>query len=87
MPSERVQFQLRWKEECVGTIDGHRFVIECTMGSLHVYLPTEENWEAAAPDWATSQWRRVQDDLSAWCADQDIPLHEESDAWVDFSED
>lgn len=80
----KVQFQPRWKEELVCTLDGNTFIIELTMGVLKVYLPTEARWEAFAPGWAQGQWQRVQSDLSTWCEQQNIPLLVEEHAWVEF---
>jgi hypothetical protein len=80
----KVQFQPEWKELLIGTMDDRRFVIELTMGVLTVYFPTAAKWEASAPDWARPQWERVRTDLSAWCAQQSIPLVIEDHAWVDF---
>ncbi len=80
----KVQFHPRWKEELVCTMDGKSFTIEITMGALKAYLPTESKWKASAPEWAKDQWARVQADLSAWCAQEKIPLIIEDEAWVCF---
>jgi len=82
--ASKAQFEPKWKEELVCTMDGRRFVVELTMGRLAVYFPTNAKWKAAAPEWAASQWERVRDDLVAWCAQQKIPLVIEENAWVQF---
>jgi len=80
----KVQFEPKWKEELICTMDGRRFVIEITMGVLTVYFPTKSRWEATAPDWAKPQWERAREDLSAWCLQQNIPLQIEDNAWAEF---
>jgi len=82
--SARVQFEAKWKETLVCTMDGKRFSIELTMGVLKVYLPTQSRWEAVAPDWARSQWERVREDLAVWCLRERIPLVVDESAWVEF---
>jgi hypothetical protein len=79
-----VQFQPKWKEELVCTMDGRSFVVELTMGVLTVYFPTQTKWEASAPEWARQHWERVRADLSAWCQQQKMPLVIEDHAWVSF---
>lgn len=82
--STPVRFSIRWREELVGTMDEHQFVVEITMGKLVVYFPEEKGWEASAPAWAKGQWGRVHADLEAWCAQEKIPLRVEGNAWVQF---
>jgi hypothetical protein len=82
--TSRVQFQPRWKEELVCTMDGRSFVVELTMGVLTVYFPTQTKWEALAPEWVRHQWQRVREDLAAWCEQQKMPLVIEDHAWVSF---
>jgi hypothetical protein len=72
--TSKVQFQPKWKEDLVGTMDGRRFVVEITMGILTVYFPTQSKWEASAADWASHQWERVREDLAAWCQQQKMSL-------------
>jgi hypothetical protein len=79
-----VTFAPRWKEELVGTLDGKTFVVELTMGVLHVFFPTEEKWRAQVPAWAQDQWPLVKDSLTTWCRQQQIPLTIEPSAWVQF---
>jgi hypothetical protein len=79
-----VQFEPRWKELLVCTMDGKNVVVELTMGVLTVYFPTKSRWESSAPEWAKNQWERVRRDLSAWCEKEKVPLVIEDDAWVDF---
>lgn len=66
-------------------MDGRSFIVEITMGSLHVYFPSEAKWQKCAPDWARDQWQRIMTDLEAWCQRENIPLTIADDAWVDFS--
>lgn len=80
----KVQFRPEWKELLVGSMDGKEFTIELTMGVLTVYFPTNEKWEASAPDWAKHQWERVRADLAIWCGQQKIPLVIENHAWIEF---
>ena len=79
------QFSPRWKEEVVGSLDGRSFSIELSMGSAcHAYLPTQERWEAAAPDWAKGIWEKVRSDIEAWCESQRYPLTIAANCWVSF---
>jgi hypothetical protein len=80
----KIQFEPKWKEELVCTMDGRRFVVELTMGVLTVYFPTLAKWESSAPEWAKKQWERARADLSDWCEHQKIPLVIEDHAWVSF---
>lgn len=80
----KVQFHPRWKEELVCSMDGRQFIMEITMGQLVAYLPTQQRWEACAPDWAKGQWQRVHDDLVEWCKGENIPLRIEANVWVTF---
>jgi len=60
-------FAARWREELVCTAAGGSFVLELTMGELTAYLPTEDAWQARAPDWARPLWRVLHVELQAWC--------------------
>jgi hypothetical protein len=82
--ASKVQFEPKWKEELVCTMDGRRFVVELTMGVLTVYFPTLSKWDASAPEWARGQWQRVRDDLADWCQQQKMPLVIEDHALVEF---
>lgn len=82
--SAKVQFEPKWKEELICTMDAKRFTIELTMGVLTVYFPTRSKWETIAPDWAKPHWERVKNDLATWCLQQAIPLHIDDNAWVAF---
>lgn len=79
-----IQFEPKWKELLECTMDGHKFTVEITMGTLAVYFPTQSKWESQAPEWAKNCWYRVKDDLSDWCKQQRIPMNIQEDAWVDF---
>ena len=80
----KLQFQPKWKEELVCTMDGRQFIIEMTMGVLTVFFPSQSTWESCAPDWAIHHWAQVKEDLTLWCAQQKIPLVIEEHAWVNF---
>jgi hypothetical protein len=80
----KLQFEPKWKEELICTLDGRKFVLELTMGILTVYFPTKSKWDACAPEWAKSHWERVKGDLSAWCEQQKLPIKIQDDAWVEF---
>jgi len=80
--SSRIRFEPRWKEELVCTLNDRSVVIELTMGTLTVYLPSERKWEASAPEWAKRDWGRFREELAAWCAQQNIPLQIDDGAWV-----
>ena len=82
--ASKVQFEPKWKEELVCTMDERRFVIELTMGALTVYFPTPSKWDASAPEWAKGQWERVRSDLAGWCEQRKMPLVIEDQAWVHF---
>lgn len=60
-------FAPRWKEELVCTAPGGTLVLELPMGILTAYLPTEEAWQARAPEWARGLWPELKHDLEAWC--------------------
>jgi hypothetical protein len=84
-PVSRVEFEAKWKEQLVCSMDGKRFVLELTMGVLGAYFPTKAKWEESVPAWAKPHWERVRSDLADWCEDEGIPLHIQDDAWADFS--
>lgn len=77
-------FNIRWKEELDGFVDGHRFTVEITMGSLHVYFPSEEIWEKNAPEWAKGMWQEASDATARWAAGQSIPFEIADNTWVSF---
>ena len=83
---DKVQFEPRWKEELLCSIDGHTFIVEMTMGVLTVYMPTKSKWEQIAPEWAKSHWQRIITDLSAWCDAEKIPLKYDDNAWASFNQ-
>jgi len=82
----KIEFQPEWKELLNGTIDGKRFTIELTMGTLTVYFPTAAKWETSAPIWAKGKWEQVRAELITWCEKAKIPLVIEDNAWVEFDE-
>lgn len=61
------QFQPKWKEELVVTASDGSFILDFTMGVLHAYLPTEENWPNIAPSWAKDLYPVLKEELEAWC--------------------
>lgn len=78
------EFNIRWKEELDGFVDGHRFTLEITMGSLHVYFPSEETWERSAPDWAKGMWPDASEAAARWATNNSIPFEVDERAWVSF---
>jgi hypothetical protein len=66
-PPPTFAFAARWREELVCTAAGGSFVLELTMGELSAYLPTEDAWQARAPDWARALWPVLHAELKAWC--------------------
>ena len=67
-----------------GFVGTHRFTVELTMGVLHVYFPTENTWNANAPEWALGLWTSARDQTMAWCQSKSIPFDIDSTAWVEF---
>ena len=61
------QFQPKWKEELVVIASDGSFILDLTMGVLHAYLPTEENWPNIAPSWAKDLYPVLKEELEAWC--------------------
>jgi len=64
-------FQSKWKEELVCAGPGGTFVLDFTMGTPFVYLPTEQAWEQKAPPWAKPLWPALRDELQNWCRSND----------------
>lgn len=61
------RFEPRWKEELVCTGPGGSFILYLPMGVLTALLPTEEEWQRRAPEWARDMWPQLHRDLQAWC--------------------
>ena len=81
-----IQYRAKWKELLVGLIGNHSFSVEMTMGTLHVYFPTEEKWNESAPQWAIGQYGIAREEVINWCSKEEIPVTFESHAWVDFTD-
>jgi len=79
-----IKYHPKWKETLVGSIEENIFYVEMTMGTLHVYFPTEEAWNASAPLWARDKWEAAKEAAKDWCREQNIPLTIDNAAWVDF---
>ncbi len=77
------QFTPRWKEELVCECAEGKFVVEITMGVLHVYFPAEARWDREAPAWAKGRYVEILAELTQWCATQKIPLTVDDKAWVE----
>jgi hypothetical protein len=82
----KLTYQIRWKEELVGTYGDHSFIVEITMGKLHVYFPVETRWEVNAPPWAAGKWAEVRDATREWAERENIPFTVDQTARVDFLE-
>ena len=85
MDNLKFNFNPRWKEELVCSCQSGDFILEMTMGTLSVFLPTKEIWEANAPEWAKPHWGDLHIQLEEWCKKEKIPLVIESNAWVTLS--
>jgi len=80
----KIRYQPRWKEILDGFVEHHHFSVEITMGDLHVYFPTEEAWNATAPEWAKDLWPEARDGAEEWSRKNAIPFEVDQAAWVDF---
>ena len=80
--SVTIEYAARWKEELVGTINGNHFVVELTMGRLHVYFPTESVWEAGAPEWAKGKYLIARDAAEEWAEKNKSGFAVEDNTWI-----
>lgn len=80
----KIRYEPRWKEMLDGFYGKHKFVVELTMGRLHVYFPTEATWKQTAPDWAKDLWDQAQREASEWSREQGIRFDIDETAWVEF---
>lgn len=79
-----IEYRPRWKEMFDGFVGNNKFTVEMTMGTDHVYFPTERTWESNAPDWAKGLWSSARDEAVAWCEKNSVPFDIDQAAWVDF---
>ena len=77
-------FKPRWKEELVCETPHADFVIEITMGELHVYFPTQERWLSLVPECLHSEYNQIIQELENWCRKQNIPFTCDFQAWVNI---
>jgi len=75
-------FSPRWKEELLCSCALGSFVLEMPMGVVSVYLPSEKNWLAAAPEWAKPHWGLLETQLRQWCEQKGIPFHVDETYWT-----
>lgn len=80
-----IEYEPKWKEELVGVLDGNRFVVELTMGRLHVYFPTESAWESSAPVWAKGKYMLARDAAEKWADENESGFTVEDNAWIDWT--
>ena len=78
----QMKFEPRWKEELVCTSPAGRFVLEMPMGVVSVYYPAKAAWAARGPAWAVPYWGEIHEQLSAWCAAENVPLYVDESAGV-----
>lgn len=69
-----IHFNPRWREELVATSENGILIFELTMGTYHVYFPTEAKWRESVPEWAKSQWELYLNQCQQWCVQNNIPL-------------
>jgi hypothetical protein len=69
-----IDFTHRWREELVAKSEAGTLIFEVTMGSYHVYFPTEETWLKSTPEWAKPQWNDFYEACHAWCRSNHIPI-------------
>ena len=77
-----ITFQAGWREELVATCAEGILVFELTMGTYHLYFPTEKRWTTQVPAWAKNRWQAFLTASERWCAAERIPLSLVDDAHV-----
>lgn len=75
-------FNPRWKEELVCETPWATFVVEITMGKLHVYFPDEQKWMRITAGELQGHWHDIIGELKQWGAAQGIPVSFDSEAWL-----
>ena len=75
-------FKQRWKEELEAISDERKLVFELTLGTLHVYFPSEVRWLAIVPAWAKEKWQLYLEACTDWCKQNKIPISVVEDAYV-----
>ncbi len=78
----KISFSPRWREELVATCDEGTLIFELTMGTYHVYFPSEQRWQNAVPVWAKNKWKEFYEECSKWCSANKIPISIVNDAIV-----
>ena len=79
-----ISYKARWKEMLDGLAGDQGFTVEMTMGTTHVYFPTEATWQLTAPNWAVGLWQQARDGAESWCASNSVAFTIDDSAWVDF---
>ena len=79
-----IRYEAKWKEELHGFAGDHHFVVELTMGRLHTYFPTEENWQKNAPPALTDSWKDAKTAAEEWSQANFAAFDVVPDAWVEF---
>ena len=79
-----ITYNARWKELLVGRIGENCFHVELSMGTLHVYFPTEKIWDDFAPPWAKGKWGTAKEAVELWCVKENTPITIDDKAWVEF---
>jgi len=82
--TSKITYYARWRELLVGKCGEHSFAVELTMGTHHVYFPTEQTWQAVAPGWAQGLWSAVKASAEVWADKHKMPITVDDQAWVDF---
>jgi hypothetical protein len=77
-----INFSAQWREELVATCVEGILVFELTMGTYHVYFPTEPRWVTQVPSWATDRWQEFLTACEQWCASERMPISIVGDAHV-----
>ena len=80
-----IEYTPRWKEELIGVLEGNQFVVELTMGRLHVYFPSESTWESSAPDWAKGKYLLARTAAEDWSSKNDSDFTVDENAWIDWT--
>ena len=68
------EFEPRWKEEIVCTTDVGSFILDYGMLKPTVYLPSKIAWKNKSPKLAYDLWDTLHDELTKWCADNNVIL-------------
>ena len=69
-----IHFNPRWREELVASSEEGVLVFELTMGTYHVYFPSESKWLESVPQWAREKWELYLEACKVWCGQNNIPI-------------